>query len=279
MSDVTYVTDGPWGTGTGAPHTANSADTNFWVLYSLILALQDAAPDTIAYFTVTGNQMWITMSDHYVFGPFTLPTAAFNWRGGWQPNTAYAINDVFTVGGSVYLVVYPQVSSGATFYALSNDGLGHNNYTLMLAAPPSELPDNGLPGQFLQWTVLDSPGGVVWAYINRPVGFYFEEPPNPLEVVCRYTFVESTQFPVGLVGSEGSVGTGAVEAQDYELYQNGASIGSVNFRASPSDTPTFTFPNTVTFHAGDVLAVVAPSVIDPHLTGISFTLMGHVVLP
>jgi len=253
MSDVTYVTDGPWGTGTGAPHTANSADTNFWILYSLIVALQDATPDTIAYFTVTGSNMWITMTDHYVFGPFTIPTAVWNFRGVWGATNSYAVNDVFTADGAVYLVIWPQTNSGASFYAQANDGQGHNYYALLLAAPPAELPDDGVPGQVLQWTAL--------------------------EIVCRYQFVESTQFPVGLTGSQGSAGAWGTGEQAYELYQNGANIGSINFNESPTDTATFTFPSAITFHAGDVLTIVAPSVPDPHLTHINFTLVGEVVLP
>jgi hypothetical protein len=278
MTDLTYVTTGPWGTGTGAPHTANSADTNFWVLYSLILALQDATPDTIAYFTVTGNQMWITMTDHYVFGPFTIPTAVFNFRGPWQPDNSYAVNDIFTANGAVYMCIYPQANSGAAFYDLANDSLGHNYYGLLLAAAPSELPANGLPGQVLQWTALNSPGGVAWGYINRPIGIYLEEPPNPMEEVVRYKFIEKTQFPVGLTGSVGGAATWGTGTQQYEIYQNGANIGSMTFDESPTDTATFTFPSEVTFEPNDVLTIVAPTIPDPHMTGICFTLLGHVVL-
>jgi len=238
MSDITYVTAGPWGSGTGAPHTANSADMNFWILFSLISALQNAEPDTIAYFTVTGNQMWITMTDHFVFGPFTIPTAVFNFRGAWQANSAYNINDVFTANGAVYLCIFNQTNSGSSFFADANDGKGHNFYALMLAAAPSELPSNGAPGQVLQWTTLDSPGGVAWAYINRPIGIYVEEPPEPLEVVARYTFVESTQFPLNLAGSKGSAGTGGTIDQVYEILQNGANVGTwANCVKSPTGGP------------------------------------------
>jgi len=278
MSDVTYVTDGPWGTGTHAPHTAASADLNFWILESLITALQDAQPDTIAYFTVTGNQMWITMTDHFVFGPFSIPTSVWNFRGPWVPNTAYSVNDVFTANGAVYLVIFPQLNSGATFYNLANDGQGHNFYGLLLAAAPTELPTNGLPGQFLQWTALDSPGGVAWAYVNRPVGVYIEQPPEPMEVVVRYQFAESTQFPLGLAGSVASAATWGTGTQVYQIYQNGANIGSINFNEG-THVATFTFPAAITFHSGDVLTILAPTVPDGHMTGISFTLLGEVVLP
>jgi hypothetical protein len=77
----------------------------------------------------------------------------------------------------------------------------------------------------------------------------------------------------------GSAGTGATGEQVYEVYQNGANIGSINFSASPDDIPTFTAPTAITFLAGDVMTILAPSIPDPHLTQIAFTLMGVVVLP
>ena len=277
MSDITYRTSGAWGAGLGTDLTAAQVDMNFWILYSLIVSLQNAEPITISYFTVTGNQMWITMTDHYVFGPFTIPTAVWNFTGRWQPDNQYNINDVFTVDGAVYLVIYPQANSGSSFYALANDGLGHNYYALLLAAPPSELPANGLPGQMLQWTTVDSPGGVAWAYIKRNIALYMETPPNPLEEVLRYTFTESTQFAVNFLGSYGDCGTDATVEQAYEVYQNGANIGTIAF--GPSPHVEFFAPAAVTFAAGDTMTILAPTIPDPHLTQIAFTLMGVVVLP
>ena len=80
---------------------------------------------------------------------------------------------------------------------------------------------------------LDSPGGVAWAYIKRNIALYLETPPNPLEEVLRYTFTESTQFAVNFAGSFGNCGTDATVDQVYEVYQNGANIGSINFAPSP----------------------------------------------
>ena len=234
MSDITYRGPGPWGPGLGAygpggpDLTAQLVDMNFWVLYSLIVTLQTAEPITISYFTVTGNQMWITMTDHYVFGPFTIPQAVWNFRGPWVANSAYNINDVFTVNGAVYLCIYPQLNSGASFYALANDGDGHNFYAQLLAAAPNPLPDTGLPGQMLQWTTVDSPGGVAWAYIKRNIAVYLEEAPNPLEVVAAYAFTESTQFAINFAGSSGCSATNPTIQQDYQVYQNGNNIGTIS---------------------------------------------------
>ena len=143
---------------------------NFWVLYSLIISLQNAEPITISYFTVTGNQMWITMTDHYVFGPYTIPQAVWNFRGAWQQNQPYNVNDVFTAEGGVWLCICPQLNSGSSFYDLANDGRGHNYYALLLAAPPGAIPANGLPGQFLQWTTVDSPGGILSFFADFAMG-------------------------------------------------------------------------------------------------------------
>ena len=286
MSDIIYRTAGAWGPGLGADLAAAQVDMNFWALYSLIVAMQNTGPVEISYFTVTGNQMWITMSDHYVFGPYLIPQAVWNFRGAWTPNNSYNINDVFTVsgevlygGGAVYLCIYPQLNSGSSFYAGANDGEGHNYYAQLLAAAPNPIPNNGLPGQMLQWTGVESPGNMPWAwdYIKRNIALYLEEAPNPLEEVLRYTFTESTQFAIDFAGSYGNCGTDTTTTQVYEVYQNGANIGSVNF--APSPHASFTAPTVVTFAAGDVMTILAPSVPDPHLTQVAFTLMGVVVLP
>ena len=98
MSDIIYRTAGAWGGGQGSDLAAAQVDMNFWMLYSLISRCKNAAPAiTISYFTVTGNQMWITMSDHYVFGPFTIPPPCGISGVRGDPNSAYTINDVFTV--------------------------------------------------------------------------------------------------------------------------------------------------------------------------------------
>ena len=280
MTAPTYRTAGPWGAGLGTDLTAAQVDMNFWVLYSLIVTLQSAEPITISYFTVTGNQMWITMTDHYVFGPFTIPTAVWNFKGSWVPNGSYNVNDVFTYEQSVWLCIWPITNTGLSFYSLANDGDGHNYFALLLAAPPNPVPTNGLPGQVLQWTGIELPGPPYeWSYIKRNIAVYLEEPPEPLEIVAVYAFTESTQFAVNFAGSSGASGTNPSVEQDYQVYQNDANIGTISFLPSPTDALVFTAPTAVTFHANDVMTIVAPAVPDPHLTEIAFTLMGVVVLP
>ena len=265
-----------WGTGAGTDLTPTQVDINFWVLYTALAALQDHAENNagISSIMVTGNQMTVLLQNHVALGPFTLPTAAFNFRGEWQADAAYNINDVFTADGALYLVIFQVQDAGAApFFAGANDGNGHDFYAPILAAPDSELPADGNPGAFLQLTLLDSPGSVVWTNLTRNIAFYLETAPNPNEQIVRYIFTESTTFPVGLTGSRAGYGTPPTADQAYELFQNGASIGTITFTPSP-DEPTFTFPVAITFQPGDVLEILAPSVPDPHMTLIAMTLVG-----
>ena len=136
----------------------------------------------------------------------------------------------------------------------------------------SELPATGNAGAFLQMAQLDSPDSVQWTNLTRNIAIYLETEPDPLEVVVGYVFTETCTFPAGLTGSRGNVTTHPTTGQAYELYWNGAPVGSINF--ATNGACTFTFPHDVIFEPGDVLHIVAPSVPDPHMTLIAFTLVG-----
>jgi hypothetical protein len=270
-----------WGAGNGMDLTASQIDINFWVLYTAIVALQDHAETNgagIADFIVSGDTFSVQLTNHVVLGPFALPVAAFNWRGPWQENASYSINDTFTAidnqgQTALFLVIWPVPNSGATFFQGSNDGNGHDFYAEVLAAPPPELPAGALPGQVLGWGG-PSPDGAVWTNLTRNIAFYIETEPNPLERVVIYTVPETMTFPEGLVGSVGYVGDGPTSEQQYEIYWNNANVGSINVAASPGDEVTFTFNHAITMEPGDVLTIFAPTVPDPHMGLLAVTLVG-----
>lgn len=276
MDQITYRTNDNtrWGQGNGSDLTATQIDINFWVLFTAIEALQDhsATSAGIESIIVNGNQMTVMLTNHLALGPFTLPTAAFNFRGAWQANQSYNVNDVVTQGGAVYLVIFPIANSGSSFNPFQNDGNGHNWWATLLAAPPSELPATGNPGAFLQMTELDSPGSAQWINFTRIFGLYLETKRNPLEEVWRYVVPEMMVIPQGAPNCRANAGTSPTTDQSYEIYWNGANVGSINFTPSP-DTPSFTFPHTIVFEPGDIITVVAPSVPDPHMTLIAITLV------
>jgi hypothetical protein len=111
---LTYVSDGAWGTGQGAPLTASQHDTNVFTLAEGIEALETAFDAGVGlvdpYVTAAGNVFTFYLSnDDTVSVSIDLPT--FTYRGTWLPSTAYALNDIVTVGGSgVFMVLVAHVS-------------------------------------------------------------------------------------------------------------------------------------------------------------------------
>jgi hypothetical protein len=79
---------------------------------------------------------------------------------------------------------------------------------------------------------------------------------------------------VDLVGSQGHVATAPTTEAELDLQKNGSSIGTITFAAS-SNSAAFTFPDEVTFAAGDRLAVIAPASPDPSLADIALTFNGR----
>lgn len=139
-----------WGAAnSGGPLTGQQFDENMWWTYTQIVALNARpTPSEIAYFVLVGDQLSVVMTDHSTRGPYTIPTSAFRFRGAWLPDTAYLVNDVFTINGSTYIVLFNHTSA-STFSAGANDGLGHNYYGLMLANPGNSLPTGGAVGQMI----------------------------------------------------------------------------------------------------------------------------------
>lgn len=111
---IIYRTTGEWGAGKGSALTAPEIDGNFFDLASRILALENdpLAPVAIESIEVIGSQFTVTLTDATVEGPFDMPLALFNWRGEWEPLTAYAEFDVFYVDSvGVYVVLQAHTSA------------------------------------------------------------------------------------------------------------------------------------------------------------------------
>lgn len=118
MLSLTYRTLGTWGPGKGANLQASEVDNNFWALAQEINSLinDPTQPNGIAGISVSGTQMYITLNDGTVLGPYTLPVLTFRWRGEWTASTPYAQLDVFTVSGSgIFFVQAASYLSGTAF--------------------------------------------------------------------------------------------------------------------------------------------------------------------
>jgi hypothetical protein len=142
MADPLYVTAGPWGSGTGVPHSAVIADTNFWVVVQRLVALEAGGAEGvgIASISVTGSQITFTMTDATTRGPFTLPTSSPRSRGAWVASTAYYKWDIVTVAGLGAYFVIQNHTSAATFDPDASNSVG--NYYQLLYSDPGSAPVN-----------------------------------------------------------------------------------------------------------------------------------------
>lgn len=97
----------------GSNLTSAEQDANMRFVMALIQALIDNPPqaNSIANITVIGRQMTIFLDDATELGPFTLPVAAFHWRGEYVADTGYFENDFLTSSNSIYLVLSDHISA------------------------------------------------------------------------------------------------------------------------------------------------------------------------
>lgn len=152
MTQTYRTIDGArWGSGKGSDLTAAEVDINFWDIIQRLLTIEalPSAAAGIDHFTTSGTQFYVVMTDATTLGPYDLPQTDFRDRGTWTASTAYLVNDTFTVNGGLYRVLYAH-TSGLTFSAGANDGLGHDYYKLWIQTPGSSLPAGGATGQVMQ---------------------------------------------------------------------------------------------------------------------------------
>lgn len=100
------------GAGLGGRLTSAQADNNNWLIKQAVETLQAAAGKTIDGITAVGNQLTITYTDATT-DVITIPTATWTWRGEWDAGVSYAANDLFSEGGSIYLVLLAHTSASS----------------------------------------------------------------------------------------------------------------------------------------------------------------------
>jgi hypothetical protein len=269
VDHITYRTDDAtrWGPGWGGGDVpAALIDRNFWALFSAIQAMLDHqnVDGVISNISVFGGNMFVTLGDGTVFGPFTLPIAQWNFTGEWLPSTLYNPMDVFTSGGGLYMVLFRHVSA-ATFDPAANDGLGHNFYKLLLGPGPYD------------------------------VAMYFPDfIPADGSILLMHVAARSFWLPknLNLTGatSAAMLRRHAAGELTFPIYKNTTLIGAILFggleshgstgpdvNADGSEYGTFVFPNAVQFAFRDRLLIYAPFVSagpDATAAGLAATLAG-----
>jgi hypothetical protein len=241
------TSDVRWGPGKGANLTPVEVDENFWRLLERIVELELYPPQPleIAEINVVGNQMTIVMSDMLTtFGPYTLPTAAFSWTGPFQPEHAYAANDLLTANDNLYIVVTPH-ESGLTFV------MGPN-YALLLPLPQvfdvgcfvPQQPGYGIPD-----------GGALFSYRGTRAWYLQEDAPLS---VARLDVDPAAELVV-------------------PVRKNGDAIGTITFAAG-STTGVFDITAT-TFALGDALKIMKPAAIDADAIDLNVTFSARIGTP
>lgn len=97
--------------------------------------------------------------------------------------------------------------------------------------------------------------------------------PTSSQILLDYLFVEDVTFADDFVGSRATVGTNPASTFTMDVRKNGVSVGSIQISSGGVSTFTTT-GGTVSFSAGDLLTVVAPSSVDGSIARLRFTLKG-----
>jgi hypothetical protein len=117
----------------GSPLTFAEEDGNFSNLDGRVHSLENLSySNPIDAVTVSGNQLTF----HYTTAAgggsdtVTLPTAQWNGRGEWAPGVSYAVNDLVSESGNLYLVKVAHLS--ATSFDSGEQIGGQNVYQFIL---------------------------------------------------------------------------------------------------------------------------------------------------
>lgn len=277
MESLTYRTEDQtrWGDGLGSDLPAVLIDLNFWRLFSSVAALEDHQDSFagIDFLVLTGDQLTVHLTDHRVLGPLTVPTAQWHPKGEWQTTILYAPFDVLSNNGRLYLVNVLHTSA-ATFSAFATDDLGHDLYTLILEQPATLFPAGGTLHQRLVKS-SESPYQFEWVSDRVRLAPSVEGQPDPSEVVMRYVVADDMTLPAGLLDSVVVEGTPTGSDVSWNLFKDGAFIGSVDFFGPSPQTISNTFPVAIDFVPGNVITLIAPADPDSLQADVSFTFVAN----
>ena len=239
MVALKYRTDDPaqWGAGLGRDLQPQEIDQNFYDIETRLEAVETnpALPNEIASITVSGNQMSITMDDHTVFGPYTLPEAALRFTDAFQPNHDYKRYDLLIANDGLYLVLH-DFTSGPTF-VFGADAEGPW-YRFVMPFPTSYDIGFFFPGQ---------PGYGITA--------------GAAMFVFRATARTPFYLPADATDSEAGLAVAPAADLSFPIYKGLTPIGSLDFAAG-STTGAFTLATATQFNAGDMLRVLRPAAYD-----------------
>lgn len=256
--NITYRTTGAWGVGLGSRIPKEKVDESFYSLALRVTAIEDnpPAPIDIDNITVESGLMTIFLSDYRSFGPFVLPSARWNPKGEWLPDTNYFAFDVVTNAGNVYIIRLDHTSED-TFAADEDQGNGFL-YMLMLSR---ELPYD--------------------------ISFYYDGA-TPSGEAALFVHVASRAYSLAasLAGCIGFLRVAtSTSPVTYPIYKNNSIIGHLQFIPG-NDTTTdggqlgkfnsITPDDAIAFAVEDRLSIALPYEDDDTAAGLTVTFKGTI---
>lgn len=111
--------------------------------------------------------------------------------------------------------------------------------------------------------------------VNPPeeVSGFLAGVPGSSAILVRRPLARATTFAASLAGSYGTATVAATAQTDFDVQQDGVSIGTMRFAAA-AVTATFISASGANFDAGDVFSVVAPASPDATLANVGFVIVG-----
>lgn len=122
-------------------------------------------------------------------------------------------------------------------------------------------------------------GSSSWSIMASPrfdIPFFVSGKPASAQIVLNWIFAASITLPASLTGSQFHIATNPAAVMTFALSKisggSSSSIGSVSF--GTSGAATITFASAITFAAGDILSLVAPSPQDTAGSDVSMVFVG-----
>jgi hypothetical protein len=122
------------------------------------------------------------------------------------------------------------------------------------------------------WMQLLAGGDVVYLAVDD------SDRPATSETVLKFVSPKPMTFYAGLVDSFANAGIGATIEAEYSIRKNDVEFATVTFSADGEGGPqsgTFSAAADVSFAAGDILTIVAPTPRDPTLSTVGITLTAY----
>jgi hypothetical protein len=278
---ILYRTAGAWGAGNGANLTPAQVDNNFWEVVGRLVDLETgavASVNNILNISLVGTQLTVTMDDFSQFGPFTVPIAAFHWRGAWAVDTDYSELDLFySTGSGVFMVLLDHTSDAYTFdaaYLVDGQPAYQQLFPDMISfLNLTDAPDTYYDYAGYYVTVNDAEDALTFTRPEYHIKFFFKGIPAADDLMWAEKVpwgceIDATEFTAG-----GFYFTPPTASQvNVWINVNGAPEASFAFH----DDGTYSVPAiTLVLTAGDELTLTFQETVDATFGDLGIQIIGH----